>query len=285
MRTTKTGKVSGKTVTEDTTPAVNEEYKIYTANTGDDKVIALTFDDGPWKDTTAEILDVLKENDAHATFFTIGKQIADHSDVVKRAHDEGHEICTHTWDHAAGSGQGVNLTYMTADEQIQEVQKGFQAIKDVIGEDPVRIMRAPGGNFKGDIVWTLQPYIDAEIGWNVDTEDWRRPGHHREPHHESEAGKRHPHARRRRRPLADRRGTEESPSPAEAGGLPLRHDKRASAIRPARGFEREQVASRGIAKRHGLWLPEQQATRKRRLERRDTKAAIWENFQMAAFFI
>ena len=65
---------------------------------------------------------------------------------------------------------------MTADEQIQEVQKGFQAIKDVIGEDPTRIMRAPGGNFKGDIVWTLQPYIDAEIGWNVDTEDWRRPG-------------------------------------------------------------------------------------------------------------
>lgn len=176
VRTTKTGKVSGKTVTEDTTPAVNEEYKIYTANTGDDKVIALTFDDGPWKDTTAEILDVLKENDAHATFFTIGKQIGDHSDVVKRAHDEGHEICTHTWDHAAGSGQGVNLTYMTADEQIQEVQKGFQAIKDAIGEDPVRIMRAPGGNFKGDIVWTLQPYIDAEIGWNVDTEDWRRPG-------------------------------------------------------------------------------------------------------------
>ena len=58
-------------------------------------------------------------------FFTIGKQIADHSDVVKRAHDEGHEICTHTWDHAAGSGQGVNLTYMTADEQVQEVQKGF----------------------------------------------------------------------------------------------------------------------------------------------------------------
>ena len=38
------------------------------------------------------------------------------------------------------------------------------------------VMRAPGGNFKGDIVWTLQPYIDAEIGWNVDTEDWRRPG-------------------------------------------------------------------------------------------------------------
>ena len=176
VRTTKTGKVSGKTVTEDTTPAVNEEYKIYTADTGDDKVIALTFDDGPWESSTEQILDILKENDAHATFFTIGKQIADHADAVKRAYNEGNEICTHTWDHAAGSGQGVNLTYMSADEQIQEVQKGFEAIKEVTGEEPTHIMRAPGGNFKGDIVWTLQPYIDAEIGWNVDTEDWRRPG-------------------------------------------------------------------------------------------------------------
>ena len=173
MRTTKTGKVSGKTVTEDTTPAVNEEYKIYTANTGDDKVIALTFDDGPRKGTTAEILDVLKENDAHATFFTIGKQIADHSDVVKRAHDEGHEICTHTWDHAAGSGQGVNLTYMTADERVQRRFK--KKVFDIGRHRWARPHHAPG-NFKGDIVWTLQPYIDAEIGWNVDTEDWRRPG-------------------------------------------------------------------------------------------------------------
>lgn len=176
VRTTKTGDVSGITLVEDTQPVVNEEYKIYNANVGDDKVIALTFDDGPWPDSTGQILDILDQYDAKATFFTIGNQIEQHADMVKRAHDAGHQICTHTWDHASGSGQGVNLTYMTAEEQISEVQKGMEAISSATGADASTVMRAPGGNFFGDLVWTLQPYITAEVGWNVDTEDWRRPG-------------------------------------------------------------------------------------------------------------
>lgn len=176
VRTTKTGDVSGISITEDTQPVVNEGYHIYTADTGGDKVIALTFDDGPWPTTTDEILDILDQYDAKATFFTIGNQVDKHADSVKRAYEAGHQICTHTWDHASGSGQGVNLTYMSADEQITEVQKGFDAIKQVIGTEPEHVMRAPGGNFHGSIVWTLEPYITAEIGWNVDTEDWRRPG-------------------------------------------------------------------------------------------------------------
>ena len=83
---TKTGKVSGKTVTEVTKQPVDAGYHVYTADTGDDKVIALTFDDGPWPTTTSEILDILKANDAHATFFEIGNQIAENADVVKRIH-------------------------------------------------------------------------------------------------------------------------------------------------------------------------------------------------------
>ena len=38
------------------------------------------------------------------------------------------------------------------------------------------MMRAPGGNFHDEIINTLWPYLDAEIGWDVDTEDWARPG-------------------------------------------------------------------------------------------------------------
>lgn len=176
IRTTKTGDVSGIQLVEETQPVVNEGYRIYNANVGEDKVIALTFDDGPWPDTTEEILDILEQYDAKATFFTIGNQIDSYSSTVKRAYDAGHQICTHTWDHASGSGQGVNLTYMSADEQVNEVQQGIAAISAVIGTEASHVMRAPGGNFFGDIIWTLQPYITAEIGWNVDTEDWRRPG-------------------------------------------------------------------------------------------------------------
>ena len=176
VRTTRTGKVSGKSVSEDTVPAIDAGYTIYTANPGDDKVICLTFDDGPWPETTSQILDILEQNNAKATFFTIGAQISEEPEQVKRANDLGCLVCTHTWDHAAGSGEGVNLTYMSSQEQIDEVQRGYNAIKEVTGEEPPKIMRAPGGNFFGSIIDTLWPYVDAEIGWDVDTEDWRQPG-------------------------------------------------------------------------------------------------------------
>ncbi|MBQ3267618.1 MAG: polysaccharide deacetylase family protein [Atopobiaceae bacterium] len=176
VRTTRTGSVSGKTVTEVTTPAIDAGFHIYTANVGEDKVIALTFDDGPWPETTDAILDILEQYGAHATFFTIGNQIAEHPDQVKRAIELGCQVCTHTWDHAAGSGGGVNICYMSAEEQVNEIQQGYKAIADVTGSEPPHYFRAPGGNFYGEAVTNLWPYVDAEIGWDVDTEDWRQPG-------------------------------------------------------------------------------------------------------------
>lgn len=171
----KTGKQSGISVTEVIKEPVDEGYSVYNVETNQ-KVIALTFDDGPWGDTTDEILDILAENDAKATFFEIGNQCAEYPDNVKRIIAEGHQIGSHTYDHASGSGQGVNLTFMTADEQREEVEKGFKAIEDVAGTTVSRIMRAPGGNYYGDLITNLKDLITAEIGWNVDTEDWRKPG-------------------------------------------------------------------------------------------------------------
>ena len=175
VKTTRTGKVSGRTVSEVTTQPINAGYRIYTAQPSD-KVIALTFDDGPWPETTNQILDILEQNGAKATFFTIGNQIAEQPDAVKRAAQMGCQICTHSWDHAAGTGGGVDLTKMSPTEQVEEVQKGYKAIADVIGEEPSHVMRAPGGNFHDEIITNLWDYVDAEIGWDVDTEDWSRPG-------------------------------------------------------------------------------------------------------------
>ena len=62
------------------------------------KVVALTFDDGPGK-YTDRLLDVLKENDAKATFFVLGCNVKRNSEVVKRAYDEGHQIVRHNNDH------------------------------------------------------------------------------------------------------------------------------------------------------------------------------------------
>lgn len=175
----KTGAVSGIQQTEVAEAPKNKGYVKYYPDTGDDKVIALTLDDGPWGDTTSEILDILAENDVKATFFTIGEQI-DNSEtgaaLVKRAYDAGHQICTHTYSHASGSGQGVNLGYMTAEEQINEVTKGLEAIERATGAEASKVFRSPGGNYNTETEQILEPYITSEIGWSIDSNDWRLPG-------------------------------------------------------------------------------------------------------------
>ena len=177
--TVKVGSVSGKqAVVEVVTPAVDRAYRRYFPDTGGDKVIALTFDDGPWQDTTSQILDVLRDNDAKATFFTVGTRIGegDGTALVQREVAEGHQVCTHTWSHASGSGQGVNLGYMTPDEQRAEVSQGMQAIADATGQPASTVMRAPGGNFPIEVWRNVDGLITADIGWDIDTTDWKKPG-------------------------------------------------------------------------------------------------------------
>lgn len=172
----RTGKVSGKTVDVVSKEAVNQTLAYYNVNTNGEKVIALTFDDGPWPTTTEEILDILKANGAKATFYTIGEQIANHASTVKRAASEGHEIATHTYDHASGSGQGVSLDLMSTAERQEEVTKGLACIEEVTGTKATTAFRSPGGNFSEATAKDLASIVSAEIGWNIDTEDWRKPG-------------------------------------------------------------------------------------------------------------
>lgn len=178
VSTVKTGQTSGKEVVlEVITPTEDRVYRRSYPDTQDDKAIALTFDDGPWETTTAEILDVLRDNGAVATFFTVGTRIAGEGvDLVKREYDEGHQVCTHSWDHAAGSGQGVNLSFMSPDEQRSEIEQGRQAIADATGAEASRVIRAPGGNFPLEVWRNVEDLVDADIGWDIDTLDWKRPG-------------------------------------------------------------------------------------------------------------
>lgn len=172
----RTGNESGITAETVTQKPVNRTIQRYNVDTGGDKVIALTFDDGPWDSSTEKILDILDENGAKATFFTVGYKIPGRENLVKRAADAGHEIGTHTWDHAEGSGKGVSLIKMSSDERKEEVTKGLKAIEDATGSKASTTFRAPGGNFDESVATDLQELISSEIGWNVDTNDWQKPG-------------------------------------------------------------------------------------------------------------
>lgn len=126
-----------------------------------EKLIALTFDDGPRAKTTNRILDILEANNSSATFFVVGYNIEKNKDTIKRAAEIGCEIANHSKEHK-------NLTKLTYDEICEQVDAPNRMVKSIIGAEP-RLFRAPGGNYDG---------VEADIGmpliqWSVDTEDWK----------------------------------------------------------------------------------------------------------------
>lgn len=173
----KTGKISGITTFEVIEEADDVICTRVNIDTGGEKVIALTFDDGPNTEYTPQILDILAANGASATFFTVGDRITGGAvEVVQRAYNEGHQISTHSWDHAAGSGTGTNLSFMSPEEQVDEIVKGYEIIAQTTGNPASTSIRAPGGNFPASVVANLADLVTYEIGWNIDSNDWRKPG-------------------------------------------------------------------------------------------------------------
>jgi peptidoglycan/xylan/chitin deacetylase (PgdA/CDA1 family) len=75
-----------------------------------EKILYITFDDGPIQEVTPLVLDILKQYNAKATFFCIGKNITAHPDIFHRIADEGHLIGNHTQDHLNG-WQTANQVY------------------------------------------------------------------------------------------------------------------------------------------------------------------------------
>lgn len=129
--------------------------------TADDKLIALTFDDGPNPTHTNRILDILEENGATATFFVVGYNIEDNIETIKRAQAMGCEIGNHTADHKI-------LTKCDSATIHSQVKTPNDMIKNLTGVE-MKLFRAPGGAFKG---------VKSEIGmpliqWSIDTEDWK----------------------------------------------------------------------------------------------------------------
>ena len=136
-----------------------------------DKVIYLTFDDGPCNKVTNKILDILKENHVKATFFVIGNQIEGAEDVVKRINDEGHSIGLHTYTHKYKS------IYSNEDKFISEMIECRDEINKVVGISP-NIIRFPGGSSKHLSKSYLNKLHDNNFkiyDWNLDNSDGLNP--------------------------------------------------------------------------------------------------------------
>lgn len=126
------------------------------------KMIALTFDDGPSRATTPRLLDGLKKNGAHCTFFMVGQNISGNEDIVKRMKNEGHELGNHTWSHD-------QLTTLSTSGIYSQVSRQKEAVKKACGSYPT-VFRAPYGSFNSTV---LNAIGVPNIYWSVDTLDWK----------------------------------------------------------------------------------------------------------------
>ena len=124
--------------------------------------VALTFDDGPWPETTQALLEGLAQRGVKATFFLIGSQVAGQEDLVRRMAAEGHQVGVHTWDH-------VQLKGMTPEQIDGQLGRCRACLQEILG--PVELMVRPPYGFVDD---TLLRCAQAPIiCWSVDTEDWK----------------------------------------------------------------------------------------------------------------
>lgn len=133
--------------------SINEEVT-------DKKIVALTFDDGPGK-YTEQLVEILKENDANATFFVLGTCVERYKDAVLYAYENGNEIAIHGYSH-------TSFKKMTIEEIQNEIDLTKQLIEES-GAESSNLVRPPGGNINSKIVDNIS---SSFILWNIDTRDW-----------------------------------------------------------------------------------------------------------------
>ncbi len=136
----------------------------------EEKFIALTFDDGPHPKYTLEILDLLKEYDAKATFFVLGKCAEMYPDILKRQREEGHEIGNHGYSH-------IDVRKASKDKIREEFGKTQNTIYSITHEAS-RLIRPPYGSCDDDIIDVANEYQCTIVLWTEyqDSKDWSNPG-------------------------------------------------------------------------------------------------------------
>ncbi|MEH2240931.1 polysaccharide deacetylase family protein [Nostoc sp.] len=134
--------------------------------TPDQKVIALTFDDGPWPESTAQVLDILKQNQIKGTFFLIGQNVKNYPGLVKREIAEGHVIGNHTWHHW--------YQFLNPQAAAYEIDHTADLIYQVTGIK-TNLFRPPGGIMHNGVAAYARNSKYAIILWSTDSVDYSRP--------------------------------------------------------------------------------------------------------------
>ena len=121
--------------------------------------ISITFDDGPHPEFTPKVLSLLKEYNAKATFFLIGKNAEMHPNFVQQILNEGHTVGNHSYSHSK------NFGFFSAEKVAAELRQTNSILKKITGKE-VKLFRPPFGVTNPNIKHALKKTGHLSIGWN-----------------------------------------------------------------------------------------------------------------------
>lgn len=135
------------------------------------KTMYLTFDDGPSAENTGTVLDILKEENIHATFFVVGENVKKHPEMAKRIVEEGHTIGIHCNSH------NYETLYESVESFVQDFETARQTVLEVTGEE-VTLFRFPGGSINAynkeiyqELIVEMEKKGYTYYDWNASLED------------------------------------------------------------------------------------------------------------------
>jgi peptidoglycan/xylan/chitin deacetylase (PgdA/CDA1 family) len=129
------------------------------------KIAFLTFDDGPSKNISPQILSILKKYNVRATFFVLGKYAEMNKDVIKNIYKDGNAIGLHGYSHK------YDVIYSSEKSFKDEINRTSNTLNEILGENfKTRLFRFPGGSFedsKEQFKTILKDMNYAYVDWNV----------------------------------------------------------------------------------------------------------------------
>ncbi len=130
-----------------------------------DKMVALTFDDGPNSVMTQKYLAILSKYDVPATFFVLGQYVLKSPEAAKAIVADGHEIGSHSWYHH-------NLPKKEDDFITKDFQKTTDIFQETLGQHPM-LFRPPYGSIDDRVAAAATAQSMLTVFWSLDPEDWQ----------------------------------------------------------------------------------------------------------------
>lgn len=153
-----------ETTTEPIRTGVYDNIRLCT-DCGDEKRIALTFDDSPDENNTFAVLEILERYNVKASFFMIAQTMNDiNATAVRKAYDSGHLILNHSFTHP-------RFTTCPPERLADEIRMAEKRIHELIGKTP-RLVRPPYGSLNRSVVDTLNALGYTTVLWSLDSLDW-----------------------------------------------------------------------------------------------------------------